>query len=46
MVVTWPVDDEFTLHRMLGMGVNGIISNQPEVLATVTHAHDHDRGRE
>jgi glycerophosphoryl diester phosphodiesterase len=44
VVMTWPVDDAPTLHRMLGMGVNGIISNEPEVLATLTR--DRDRGRE
>ena len=46
LVMTWPVDDDVALRRMLAMGVNGIISNAPEVLATVTgdrqRPQDHD----
>lgn len=40
VVMSWPVDDPDTLRRTLAMGVNGIISNEPEVLAAVVH----DRG--
>jgi glycerophosphoryl diester phosphodiesterase len=33
VVMTWPVNDAATLHRMLDLGVNGIISDEPAVLA-------------
>lgn len=33
IVMTWPVNDAATLDRMLGLGVNGIISDEPAVLA-------------
>jgi glycerophosphoryl diester phosphodiesterase len=35
IVVTWPVDDAATLERLAAMGVDGFISEQPEVLALV-----------
>jgi glycerophosphoryl diester phosphodiesterase len=33
VVMTWPIDDAVTLDAVLAMGVNGIISNEPGVLA-------------
>lgn len=33
VVMTWPVNDVGSLDRMLGMGVDGIISDDPGVLA-------------
>lgn len=35
VVMTWPVNDAPTLDRMLELGVNGIISDEPAVLAQV-----------
>jgi glycerophosphoryl diester phosphodiesterase len=35
VVMTWPVNDATTLDRMLDLGVNGIISDEPTVLARV-----------
>lgn len=35
VVMTWPVNDMQTLDRMLGLGVNGIISDEAAVLAEV-----------
>lgn len=32
IVMTWPVNDIATLDRMLGLGVNAIISDEPDVL--------------
>ena len=46
VVMSWPVDDPETLHRTLAMGVNGIISNEPEVLAAVAQDRDDHRRRD
>jgi glycerophosphoryl diester phosphodiesterase len=46
VVMSWPVDDPETLHRTLAMGVNGIISNEPEVLAAVAQDRDEHRRRD
>jgi glycerophosphoryl diester phosphodiesterase len=35
VVMTWPVDDFPTLDRVVGLGANGVITNEPEVLAEV-----------
>jgi glycerophosphoryl diester phosphodiesterase len=35
VVMTWPIDDLATLDRVLGLGVNGVITNEPEVLREV-----------
>ncbi|QBR91059.1 glycerophosphodiester phosphodiesterase [Nocardioides euryhalodurans] len=33
VVMTWPVDDPVELRRVLGLGVSGVISDEPGVLA-------------
>jgi glycerophosphoryl diester phosphodiesterase len=35
VVMTWPVDDLATLDAVLDLGANGVISNEPDVLAEV-----------
>jgi glycerophosphoryl diester phosphodiesterase len=35
VVMTWPVNDDETLDRVIGLGVNGVISDEPEVLRRV-----------
>jgi glycerophosphoryl diester phosphodiesterase len=35
VVMTWPVDDVDTLDRVLALGVNGVITNEAEVLRAV-----------
>jgi glycerophosphoryl diester phosphodiesterase len=35
VVMTWPVNDVVTLDAVLEVGVNGVISDEPEVLATL-----------
>jgi len=35
IVMTWPVDDLATLDRVVGLGANGVISNEPEILREV-----------
>ena len=35
VVMTWPVDDVTVLDEVLTLGVNGVISDEPEVLARV-----------
>jgi glycerophosphoryl diester phosphodiesterase len=43
IVMTWPVDDATALDRVLTVGVNGVISEDPDVLATVVRARATDR---
>jgi glycerophosphoryl diester phosphodiesterase len=33
VVMSWPINDPATLDRALDIGVNGIISDEPDVLA-------------
>ena len=33
VVMTWPVNDVDALDRALGLGANGIISDEPDILA-------------
>jgi glycerophosphoryl diester phosphodiesterase len=33
VVMTWPVDDDETLEAVTALGVNGVISNEPDLLA-------------
>jgi hypothetical protein len=42
-VMTWPVDDADGLDRVLALGVNGVISDEPDVLAAVVRGRP--RGR-
>ena len=35
VVMTWPVNDHAVLHRVLHLGANGVISDEPAVLAAV-----------
>lgn len=35
VVMTWPVNDEETLDAVLAVGVNGVISDEPDVLAAL-----------
>ena len=35
VVMTWPVDDPSTLDRVLRLGANGVITNEPEILREV-----------
>ena len=35
VVMTWPVNDEETLDAVLSIGANGVISDEPAVLATL-----------
>ncbi len=35
VVMTWPVNDEATLEAVLSVGANGIISDEPDVLASL-----------
>lgn len=35
VVMTWPVDDRPTLDRVIGLGANGVITNEPEILTEV-----------
>jgi glycerophosphoryl diester phosphodiesterase len=35
VVMTWPVNDRDELARVLGLGVSGVISDEPEVLAAL-----------
>jgi glycerophosphoryl diester phosphodiesterase len=37
VVMTWPVDDVRTLKRVVGLGANGIITDEPDVLRAVLH---------
>ena len=37
VVMTWPVDDVHTLRRVVGLGANGIITEEPAVLRAVLH---------
>jgi glycerophosphoryl diester phosphodiesterase len=40
VVMTWPVNDFYRLDAMLACGVNGIISDEPDVLADVVKRRD------
>lgn len=33
--MTWPVNDVGTLDKVVALGANGVISDEPDVLATV-----------
>jgi hypothetical protein len=33
--MTWPIDDLPTLDRVVGLGANGVITNEPDVLTEV-----------
>jgi glycerophosphoryl diester phosphodiesterase len=35
VVMTWPVDDVLTLDRVVGLGANGVITNEAEILREV-----------
>jgi glycerophosphoryl diester phosphodiesterase len=35
VVMTWPIDDLPTLDRVVGLGANGVITNEPDVLTEV-----------
>ncbi|HYF72406.1 MAG TPA: glycerophosphodiester phosphodiesterase [Nocardioides sp.] len=35
VVMTWPVDDPETLDRVVGLGANGVITNEPDILREV-----------
>jgi glycerophosphoryl diester phosphodiesterase len=35
VVMTWPVNDDATLDEVLALGANGVISDEPDVLATL-----------
>jgi glycerophosphoryl diester phosphodiesterase len=35
MVMSWPINDPATLERLLAVGVNGVISDDAEILTTV-----------
>ena len=35
VVMTWPVNDVATLDEVLALGANGVISDEPDVLATL-----------
>ena len=35
VVMTWPVNDPATLDRVVGLGVNGVISDDPAILRAV-----------
>jgi glycerophosphoryl diester phosphodiesterase len=35
VVMTWPVDDLPTLERVVALGANGLITNEPEILRAV-----------
>lgn len=35
VVMTWPINDDGILERVTGLGVNAVISDEPEVLRTV-----------
>lgn len=35
VVMTWPINDEVALETALGLGANGIISDEPDVLAVL-----------
>ncbi|MBO0844082.1 MAG: hypothetical protein J2P22_01545 [Nocardioides sp.] len=35
VVMTWPVNDVGTLDKVVALGANGVISDEPDVLATV-----------
>lgn len=37
VVMTWPVNDLATLDRMIAIGVTGVISDEPRVLAALLH---------
>lgn len=37
MVIPWTVDDEETVERLLKLGVDGVISNNPDVVLKVLH---------
>ena len=37
VVMTWPVNDLRTLNQVVGLGANGIISDEPDVLRAVQH---------
>jgi hypothetical protein len=33
--MTWPVNDDDTLERVAGLGVNAVISDEPRILRSV-----------
>jgi glycerophosphoryl diester phosphodiesterase len=35
VVMTWPVNDDATLERVGGLGVNAVISDEPRILRSV-----------
>jgi glycerophosphoryl diester phosphodiesterase len=35
VVMTWPIDDLPSLDRVVGLGANGVITNEPEILREV-----------
>lgn len=35
VVMTWPIDDLPALDRVIGLGANGVITNEPEILREV-----------
>jgi glycerophosphoryl diester phosphodiesterase len=34
-VMTWPVDDLDTLDHVVGLGVDAVITNEPDILGAV-----------
>lgn len=44
VVMTWPVNDEPTLDRVLATGANGIISDEPDILRVVLNRRPHPPG--
>lgn len=40
VVMTWPINDDDALERVLGVGVNGIISDELDVLRTVLSSRE------
>jgi hypothetical protein len=35
VVMTWPIDDAAALDRVVALGANGVITNEPEILREV-----------